>query len=136
VKITFLKYKPHSWNVKLTGFINIYILLHLFTNFYFKGNGEDHIAANLESGNAILLIVKAPSGNKFHIVIEKCVIFSEISSFAEGIMYLMVYHYIFNLQYSAPNCMEFIQRAVLKIGITDKKASRKVATLLNSLKID
>jgi len=51
-------------------------------------------------------------------------------------MFVLMFHYVFNLSYNAPNIFEFLQRAFLKIGLIDLRVKGKVSTLMRALKVD
>lgn len=100
----------------------------------FQDINSDHDLIPREDADvgAHVAVVETDGITMCFVIVEKLILQRNLNSFAEAVMYVFIYHYIFNLQYSVPLTFEFLQRAVVKIGCHDSKPTPRVSTLLNS----
>jgi len=75
------------------------------------------------------IVFTAAGGGFYDIVIENRKILGDFANVTDAVMYCFAYHYVFNMKYSATFTYDFLQRYVVKIGLTDLKAPHRVKNL-------
>lgn len=94
---------------------------------------DDLIPMQQTDSGAFITIVHDQSGVRYFMMIEGRVVRRDVTSVSEAATFILIYHHVFNLKYSAPLTLEFLQCRILSIGMLDKKPPHKISYSIHAI---